>query len=180
MSNTTTNEKHQPVSNTASVEIASDTTDDRKKSRDDYSDAHDIEDGISRHSKEPRSRVDPGTIDGDIEKADGTPVERTVTTGSQMPMSKARAIALVVTLTGAAFLNTMSNQAVVIILPTIGRDLDIPAARQQWIVSAYSLTFGCFLLLWGRIADVIGKKKVFIWGSAWVCLTTLVCPVHPQ
>jgi MFS family permease len=180
MSNTTTNEKHQPVSNTASVEIASDTTDDRKKSRDDYSDAHDIEDGISRHSKEPRSRIDPGTIDGDIEKADGTPVERTVTTGSQMPMSKARAIALVVTLTGAAFLNTMSNQAVVIILPTIGRDLDIPAARQQWIVSAYSLTFGCFLLLWGRIADVIGKKKVFIWGSAWVCLTTLVCPFIPS
>jgi MFS family permease len=180
MSNTTTNEKHQPVSNTASVEIASDTTDDRKKSRDDYSDAHDIEDGISRHSKEPRSRIDPGTIDGDIEKADGTPVERTVTTGSQMPMSKARAIALVVTLTGAAFLNTMSNQAVVIILPTIGRDLDIPAARQQWIVSAYSLTFGCFLLLWGRIADVIGKKKVFIRGSAWVCLTTLVCPFIPS
>jgi len=180
MSNTTTNEKHQPVSNTAPVEIASDTTDDRKKSRDDYSDAHDIEDEISRHSKEPRSCIDPGTIDGDIEKADGTPVERTVTTGSQMPMSKARAIALVVTLTGAAFLNTMSNQAVVIILPTIGRDLDIPAARQQWIVSAYSLTFGCFLLLWGRIADVIGKKKVFIWGSAWVCLTTLVCPFIPS
>ena len=180
MSNTTTNEKHQPVSNTAPVEIASDTTDDRKKSRDDYSDAHDIEDEISRHSKEPRSCIDPGTIDGDIEKVDGTPVERTVTTGSQMPMSKARAIALVVTLTGAAFLNTMSNQAVVIILPTIGRDLDIPAARQQWIVSAYSLTFGCFLLLWGRIADVIGKKKVFIWGSAWVCLTTLVCPFIPS
>jgi len=180
MSNTTTNEKHQPVPNTAPVEIASDTTDDRKKSRDDYSDAHDIEDEISRHSKEPRSCIDPGTIDGDIEKADGTPVERTVTTGSQMPMSKARAIALVVTLTGAAFLNTMSNQAVVIILPTIGRDLDIPAARQQWIVSAYSLTFGCFLLLWGRIADVIGKKKVFIWGSAWVCLTTLVCPFIPS
>ena len=180
MSNTTTNEKHQPVSNTAPVEIASDTTDDRKKSRDDYSDAHDIEDEISRHSKEPRSCIDPGTIDGDIEKADGTPVERTVTTGSQMPMSKARAIALVVTLTGAAFLNTMSNQAVVIILPTIGRDLDIPAARQQWIVSAYYLTFGCFLLLWGRIADVIGKKKVFIWGSAWVCLTTLVCPFIPS
>lgn len=180
MSNTTTNEKHQPVSNTAPVEIASDTVDGRKKSRDEFSDAHDIEDGISRHSREPHSRIDPGTLDGDLEKAHGTPVERTVTTGSQMPMSKARAIALVVTLTGAAFLNTMSNQAVVIILPTIGRDLDIPAARQQWIVSAYSLTFGCFLLLWGRIADVIGKKKVFIWGSAWVCLTTLVCPFIPS
>ena len=180
MSNITTNEKHQQVSNSAPVEIASDTIDDRKKSRDEYSDANGIADGTPRHSKEAHSRIDPGTLDGDLEKADGALVERTVTTGSQMPMSKARAIALVFTLTGAAFLNTLSNQAVVIILPTIGRDLDIPAARQQWIVSAYSLTFGCFLLLWGRIADVIGKKKVFIWGSAWVCLTTLVCPFIPN
>jgi MFS family permease len=180
MSNTTANEKHQPVSNSAPVEITSDNVDDRKKSRDDDSDVQDIEDGHSRHSKEAHSRIDPGTLDGDLEKADGTPAERTVTTGSQTPMSKARAIALVITLTGAAFLITLSNQAVVIILPTIGRDLDIPAARQQWIVSAYSLTFGCFLLLWGRIADVIGKKKVFIWGSAWVCLTTLVCPFIPN
>lgn len=180
MSNTTTNEKNQSSSNAAPVEISSNTIDDRKKSRDEYSDAQDIEDGISRHSKEAHAQIDSGNLDDDLEKANGTPVERTVTSGSQMPMSKARAIALVITLTGAAFLNTLSNQAVVIILPTIGRDLDIPAARQQWIVSAYSLTFGCFLLLWGRIADVIGKKKVFIWGSAWVCLTTLVCPFIPN
>jgi MFS family permease len=56
----------------------------------------------------------------------------------------------------------MSNQAVVIILRTVGRDLDILAARQQWIDSAYSLTFGSFLLLWGCIADVYGKKQVFV------------------
>lgn len=180
MSNSTANEKHQPVSNSTPVEIASDTIDDRKKSRDDLSEGHGVEDGTSRHSKEAHAQIDPESLDGDLERADDAPAERTVTTSSQMPMSKARAIALVITLTGAAFLNTLSNQAVVIILPTIGRDLDIPAARQQWIVSAYSLTFGCFLLLWGRIADVIGKKKVFIWGSAWVCLTTLVCPFIPS
>lgn len=180
MSNSAANEKHQPVSNSTPVEIASDTIDDRKKSRDDLSEGHGVEDGTSRHSKEAHAQIDPESLDGDLERADDAPAERTVTTSSQMPMSKARAIALVITLTGAAFLNTLSNQAVVIILPTIGRDLDIPAARQQWIVSAYSLTFGCFLLLWGRIADVIGKKKVFIWGSAWVCLTTLVCPFIPS
>ena len=66
---------------------------------------------------------------------------------SQLPLSKARTIALVVTLTGAAFLNTLSVQASVIILPTIGRELDIAPAGQQWIVSSYSLAFGCFLLL---------------------------------
>lgn len=73
-----------------------------------------------------------------------------------------------------------SVQACVIILPTIGEDLSIPSARQQWIVSAYSLTFGCFLLLWGRLADVYGKRLIFIWGSAWVCVVTLVCPFIPN
>lgn len=180
MSNTSNDEKRLPASDATPVDVTLDTIDNRKKPRDDDSDVLDIEDGDSQHSKEAHSWIDPGNIDSDLERADGTPMERTTTTGSQMPMSKARAIALVITLTGAAFLNTMSNQAVVIILPTIGHDLDIPAARQQWIVSAYSLTFGCFLLLWGRIADVCGKKQVFIWGSAWVCFTTLVCPFVPN
>ncbi|THZ67638.1 drug resistance protein [Aureobasidium pullulans] len=88
----------------------------------------------------------------------------------------ARTTALVVTLTGAAFLNTLTVQAVVIVLPTIGKALNIPVARQQWIVSAYSLSFGCFLLLWGRLADVYGKRLIFILGSLWVAILTLINP----
>ena len=45
---------------------------------------------------------------------------------SHLPLSKTRTIALVVTLTGAAFIKTLAVQASVVILPTIGRDLDIP------------------------------------------------------
>ncbi|KAF2465631.1 MFS general substrate transporter [Lindgomyces ingoldianus] len=96
--------------------------------------------------------------------------------GSELPFSRGRCIALVSTVAGAAFLNTLGVQATVIILPTIGRALDIPDSRQQWIVSAYSLTFGCFLLLWGRLADVYGKRLIFIWGSIWVTVTSLVVP----
>lgn len=68
----------------------------------------------------------------------------------------------------------------VIILPTIGRDLDIPDSRQQWIVSAYNLAFGCFLLLWGRIADLYGRRKIFVLGSAWVAVCTAVAPALPN
>ncbi|KAK0256275.1 hypothetical protein B0A54_10674 [Friedmanniomyces endolithicus] len=117
----------------------------------------------------------------DAEKNEnGVAIHPTASHGSQLPMSKARTIALVITLTGAAFLNTLSVQAAVIVLPTIGRDLHIPAARQQWIVSAYSLAFGCFLMLWGRLADVYGKRLIFIMGSAWVCVVTLLCPFIPN
>ncbi|KAI0126045.1 drug resistance protein [Xylariales sp. AK1849] len=93
-----------------------------------------------------------------------------------LPFSRARCIALVATVTGASFLNTLSVQAVVIILPTIGQDLGIPESRLQWVVSAYSLGFGCFLLLWGRIADIFGKRLIFILGSAFVAATMIVNP----
>lgn len=83
----------------------------------------------------------------------------------ELPFSKARTVALVATVAAAPFLSvslylvvneewqklmlcvqTMAVQASVIILPTIGEALDIPTSRQQWIVSAYNLTFGCFLV----------------------------------
>ncbi|KKY31086.1 putative drug resistance protein [Diaporthe ampelina] len=75
---------------------------------------------------------------------------------------------------------TLSGQAVVIILPTIGRDIGIPDSRQQWIVSAYALAFGCFLLLWGRIADLYGKRKIFVLGSGWVAVTLAINPIIPN
>ncbi|KAK1983636.1 major facilitator superfamily transporter [Colletotrichum cereale] len=104
-----------------------------------------------------------------------------VSSGPEKPgMSTARSIALVTTVSGASFMNTLSVQAVVIILPTIGRDIGIPESRLQWIVSAYSLTFGCFLLLWGRIADIYDKRIIFIAGTAWLAVMTLANPFIPN
>lgn len=63
-----------------------------------------------------------------------------------------------------------------IILPTIARDLDIPSSRLQWVVSAYALAFGCFLLLWGRVADIFGKRFIFAAGTAWVAAVSAANP----
>ncbi|RFU74117.1 hypothetical protein TARUN_8117 [Trichoderma arundinaceum] len=98
----------------------------------------------------------------------------------ELLLSRARCIALVATATGAAFLNTLAIQSVVIILPTIGRELSVPESRQQWIVSSYSLTFGCFLLFWGRVADLYGKRLIFILGSVWVTAVTAANPFVPN
>jgi MFS family permease len=43
-------------------------------------------------------------------------------------------------------------------------------------MSAYTLAFGCFLLFWGRVADVYGMKNIFVYGTAWLALTTLLNP----
>ena len=98
----------------------------------------------------------------------------------KLRFSKTRLIFLVTTATGAAFLNILGLQAAVIILPSIGRDLNIPESRQQWIVSSYALTFGCFLLLWGRLADVYGKRRIFVLGSAWLTVASLIVPFTPN
>ncbi|PTB39523.1 uncharacterized protein TrAFT101_007698 [Trichoderma asperellum] len=118
----------------------------------------------------PQQGTDSATEDGGDGESDD----------DGLPMSRARCIALVATVTGAAFLNTLSVQSVVIILPTIGHHLSVPESRQQWIVSSYSLTFGCFLLFWGRIADLYGKRLVFILGSIWVTAITAANPFVPN
>src|SRR6201985_403941 len=49
-------------------------------------------------------------------------------------------------------------------LPTIGRDLDINQTDLSWVVNAYTLTFGGFLLLGGRLADLLGRRRMFVVG----------------
>ncbi|KAK2613115.1 hypothetical protein N8I77_000044 [Diaporthe amygdali] len=136
--------------------------------------------GLGSAQEQPTSD-DSATGEGDVsvdeeeqqnESRDQNRIRRTFSQSSRGPISKARAIALVAT--------TLSGQAVVIVLPTIGREIGIPDSRQQWIVSAYSLAFGCFLLLWGRIADLYGKRKIFVLGSGWVAITLAVNPVIPN
>ncbi|KAL2060716.1 hypothetical protein VTL71DRAFT_9357 [Oculimacula yallundae] len=98
---------------------------------------------------------------------------------SQKEVTIRQVAPLVLILSGAAFLNTLSIQSIVILLPSITEDLNIPEARQQWIVSAYSLTSGSFLLLAGKLADVYGRRLLFILGSFWLAATTLGAAFSP-
>ncbi|KAM0462984.1 hypothetical protein ACHAPV_003109 [Trichoderma viride] len=136
------------------------------------------ETGIIATSR-PRGAGDSVTEDGG-DGGGGSEMKDDASDDDGLPLSKARCIALVATVTGAAFLNTLSVQSVVIILPTIGHHLSVPESRQQWIVSSYSLAFGCFMLFWGRIADLYGKRLVFILGSIWVTAITAANPFVPN
>ena len=57
-------------------------------------------------------------------------------------------------------------------LPTIGVKLHFPESDLQWVVTAYGLTFGGFLLLGGRAADLLGRRRLLLVGLAifTVCL----------
>lgn len=89
--------------------------------------------------------------------------------------SMLQAVGLIATCTTAMVLNTLNATAVSIALPTIGRDLNIPEYRLQWVVSAYSLSSGCLLLFAGRVADLYGRKMTFLFGVFVMGVFSLGC-----
>src|SRR5580765_5095081 len=79
-------------------------------------------------------------------------------------------------LLAVAFFMTIADIAIVnVALPTIGRDLHFTESNLQWVVTAYGITFGGFLLLGGRAADLLGRRRVFMVGLAIFTLASLAC-----
>src|SRR5262245_57164483 len=75
----------------------------------------------------------------------------------------------------AFFMVILDAQIVVLGLPTIESDLDMSADAGQWVMSAYLLSFGGLLLLGGRSADLLGRRKMFLIGTALFLVASLVC-----
>ena len=60
-------------------------------------------------------------------------------------------------------------------LPTIQRALDFSTSNLQWVASGYALTFGGFLLLGGRAADLLGRRRLFMVGLGVFVAASLAC-----
>ena len=58
-------------------------------------------------------------------------------------------------------------------LPSIGRDLDFSQEDLSWVINAYTLTFGGFLLLGGRMADLLGRRRLFMAGLVLFAVASL-------
>ena len=73
------------------------------------------------------------------------------------------------------FMTTVDLTIVNVSLPTIGRELHISAASLQWVATAYALTYGGFLLLGGRIADLFGRRRVLMSALGLFSAASLGC-----
>jgi EmrB/QacA subfamily drug resistance transporter len=83
-----------------------------------------------------------------------------------------RALAVV----GTAFFMTVLDVSIVnVALPSIALDLEFTREGLQWVIAAYAITFGGFLLLGGRAADLLGRRRVFMGGVALFTLASLAC-----
>src|SRR5580693_8905401 len=79
-------------------------------------------------------------------------------------------------LLAVAFFMTVIDLTIVnVALPTIGRKLHFPESDLQWVVTAYALTYGGFLLLGGRAADLLGRRRLFMAGLAIFTAASLAC-----
>jgi EmrB/QacA subfamily drug resistance transporter len=78
-------------------------------------------------------------------------------------------------LCGAFFMVILDSAIVVVALPSIHADLGISSQDLQWVLSAYALTFGGLLLLGGRAADLLGRRRVFMVGLTLFTLASLLC-----
>jgi EmrB/QacA subfamily drug resistance transporter len=78
-------------------------------------------------------------------------------------------------LCGAFFMVILDAAIVIVALPSIGADLRFSQQGLQWVLSAYALTFGGLLLLGGRAADLLGRRRVFMVGLAFFTAASLLC-----
>jgi EmrB/QacA subfamily drug resistance transporter len=74
----------------------------------------------------------------------------------------------------AQFVVVLDAAIVNVALPSIGTDLDFSQGDLSWVVNAYTLFFGGFLLLGGRMADLIGRRRMFTYGLILFAIASLV------
>ncbi|MDP3003671.1 MAG: MFS transporter, partial [Bacteroidales bacterium] len=76
--------------------------------------------------------------------------------------------------TFAAFLTPFLGSAVNLALPSIGKDLNANAIELGWVISSFILSSAIFLLPFGRLADIIGRKKIFSLGILLFTISTFL------
>jgi EmrB/QacA subfamily drug resistance transporter len=75
----------------------------------------------------------------------------------------------------AQFMVVLDIAIVNVALPSIKRDLGFSEESLQWVISAYAILFGGFLLLGGRLADMFGRRRIFALGLVVFAASSLLC-----
>jgi MFS family permease len=92
-------------------------------------------------------------------------------TAVDTPRAKMLALALLAT---TQFVVVLDAAIVNVALPSIGSALDFSQDNLAWVVNAYTLTFGGFLLLGGRLADLLGRRRLFMIGLVVFSIASLL------
>ncbi|MCL6634910.1 MAG: MFS transporter [Peptococcaceae bacterium] len=80
-----------------------------------------------------------------------------------------------IAITTASFLTPFMGSAINLAVPSIGQEFNSGAILLSWVVSSYLLSTAAFLLPFGRLADIVGRKRVFVLGVSVFSLSSLLC-----
>src|SRR3954467_13943257 len=69
----------------------------------------------------------------------------------------------------------LDNTIVNVALPTIQRSLNLKISELEWVVTGYALTFGAFMLTGGKLADLFGRRRMFVFGLVIFTGSSLAC-----
>jgi EmrB/QacA subfamily drug resistance transporter len=75
----------------------------------------------------------------------------------------------------ASFMTPFMSSSVNVALPSIGREFSMDAIALSWVATSYLLTAAIFLIPFGRVADIYGRKRIFLYGIVTYALTSLLC-----
>lgn len=73
------------------------------------------------------------------------------------------------------FMIMLDNTIVNVALPTIQSSLDLKISELEWVVTGYALTFGAFMLTGGKLADLMGRRRIFVIGLVVFTASSLAC-----
>jgi len=90
-----------------------------------------------------------------------------------------RRVALVVT-TMASFLTPFMGSAANVALPALGRELSLDALSLNWVATSFLLAAAMSLVPLGRIADLYGRRRIFLWGIVLYTASSLACSLAPD
>src|SRR4051812_27018091 len=94
------------------------------------------------------------------------------------PVSQSEAVSrkglALILLAAAQFVVVLDASIVNVALPSIGKDLDFSQENLSWVVNSYVLVFGGFLLLGGRMADLLGRRRIFVTGLGLFAIASLL------
>ncbi|MFB6783776.1 MFS transporter [Streptomyces sp. NPDC056352] len=108
--------------------------------------------------------------------ASATPADRPAPSTAPAPTARSRRLALGVIATGMLMI-VLDGSIVTVAMPTIQNDLGFTPAGLSWVVNAYLIAFGSLLLLAGRLGDLLGRKRMFLVGTALFTAASLLAGV---
>src|ERR1700719_179363 len=98
---------------------------------------------------------------------------------AQSPATDRRRWLALIVVCFAQLMIVLDTTIVNVALPSIQHDLHFTQGNLTWVVNAFLITFGSFLLLAGRLSDLFGRKRVFLAGVAVFTAASALCGIAP-